>query len=105
MGTNSFRPLLVSLRPTCGSNTNSDGGCHLGWFPRQYVSSDGLNSGFCSIVHIERRTPLGLAKSKNFTESESPSLLLLLLSLAIQKSLITTAAMGSIIFSGEFELP
>jgi hypothetical protein len=37
--TNSFRPLLVSLRPTCGSNTSSNGGYHPGYFLRQLFSN------------------------------------------------------------------
>jgi hypothetical protein len=30
METNAFRPMLISLRPNCGSNTSSNGGGHLG---------------------------------------------------------------------------
>ena len=35
LGRNPFRLLLVSLRPACGPNMSSNGGCHLKRFPRQ----------------------------------------------------------------------
>src|SRR5205085_12521195 len=36
LGRNPFRVLLVSLRPPCGHNMSSNGGCHLEWFPREF---------------------------------------------------------------------
>ena len=37
MGTDPFRLLLVPLRPPCGPNMSSNGGCHLRWFPRKFL--------------------------------------------------------------------